>query len=605
MPRFSPAVLATFVAAALLAGAPSAGASASALSELKHSCPADYRAEGIQASFEPSRVNEALNGHFDLGHNFTPTLHPGTSWLKDPYHSANYRHRLYDLSWLDVLIWAYKDPKNRYSDSTQTGALNQARKLAWSFVRADRKGKVDKKTAWLDHVAARRAEYLAYIARVSACQGALSSSDAGAFLKELRRHDSFLRNVHSHIANHRLSVQMALAILGHQLPKERNFARAGREATTKFHKAFHQGFDEDSGVWLENSPGYFDYAIRLVDTWLGAVDPNDKDLLDARDKMQVALAWLTAPSGNEAQLGDTLLLPPQPEVGALASVQEGMWVAQRAGYVVVKDPRTGGYLVISSSFHTWHHKHADELGFELYDRFHRVVADTGKYDNTIPLYNRFETSARAHSTMTIDGQDFLWFWNQHKDKPKPYGSGIEATGQGNGWYGVLATNPLTQRQGVNHDRLFLYKPGVALIVYDMVHSDQRHSYTRYFQLGPDVTTTKVGPAALALSGAGSAGALTDWTDAQTAAADIVRGQKNPLAGWTYPAFRTAEPRDTVSWTSEGTDLNAAAAFSLAGHAAAVTNVSTPAGTLGSITLADATQVTVTRNNNSLQISAGG
>ena len=577
---------------------------ASARSLLSTGCPPAYRAEGTQPTFQPSRVTKALGGTFHLQHGFWAHVHPGMDWRKVHYHSDNYLHSLYDLSWLDALVWAYHDPKDRYSQALQVRALHRARDFAWDWVKAERAGNVRHTIAWSDRIVARRAEYISYVAKANACRGDLTRQQTKGFLAALTRYDRFLRNVHSQVDNHRLSVQMALAILGRQLPTGK-IARAGNQASRKFHRAFHHGLDESSGVWLENSPGYFSFALRLVSTWLGAVDSHDRDLLRARDKMGQALAWLTSTAGTEAQIGDTFLVPPIPQVGATAYSQNGLWVARHAGYAAVKDQATGGYLVVSASFHTWHHKHADDGSFELYDRNQRVVADTGEYDNTKARYQRFERSAAAHSVLTVDGQDFLWFWHKHRYKPKPYGSGVLAAGQGDGWYAILVTNPMLRRQGVVGDRLFLYNPTKALVVYDMARSQKRHRYTRYFQLGPTVTAapTKSG-ASLELQGAGTASTFDDWSDAPTGPAKMVRGREQPLAGWTYPALRHRQARDTVSWTSEAKDLHAAAIFALGGSQVGLSGVSSASG-LAQVGLSDGTRVDVTRSGHSLQVSAGG
>jgi hypothetical protein len=320
--------------------------------------------------------------------------------------------------------------------------------------------------------------------------------------------------------------------------------------------------------------------------------------------MYDALAWLTSTAGTEAQLGDTFWVPPIPEIGAISYGQNGLWVARRAGYAVVKDQATGGYLVVSASFHTWHHKHADDAGFELYDRNQRIVADTGVYDNTIGRYQRFARSAAAHSVLTVDGQDFLWFWHKHRDKPRPYGTGIQATGESAGWYAILATNPMLHRQGVDQERLFLYHPGLALIVDDMVRSKRTHRYTRYFQLGPDVSASKRSSSDLSLGGAGTASALQSWANARTSPAQVVRGRSHPLAGWTYPRLREKRPRDRVSWTTRARNMNAATIFALGGSQLGLGAVTQAGAGLAHLGLTNGSTVSVTRSGHTLHISVG-
>ena len=71
------------------------------------------------------------------------------------------------------------------------------------------------------------------------------------------------------------------------------------------------------------------------------------------------------------------------------------------------------------------------------------------------------------------------------DPSLAYGSGLIAAGEGEGWYAIEGRNRLLEGQGVDHQRLFLYRPGTALVIVDHVRSDVAHTYTRYLQLHPD------------------------------------------------------------------------------------------------------------------------
>jgi hypothetical protein len=217
-----------------------------------------------------------------------------------------------------------------------------------------------------------------------------------------------------------------------------------------------------------------------------------------------------------------------------------MRVFPNTGYAVVK---TGnGYFAVTSQFHNTDHKHADDLSFELFDG-RRTITDTGVYDKDIGRYRLFARSAEAHSTLTVDGQEW-------KLKPRSvYGSGITASGQGHGWYAVEGVNPLVRRQRVHHRRLFLYKPGTALIVIDRVRAKTRHRYTRYFHFGPGIELNREGKDRLGLTGGGPAALLE--TSGRVSA---VRGQDPPLQGFQFPAFRTRIPRWSAAYNTR--DRNA-------------------------------------------------
>lgn len=228
---------------------------------------------------------------------------------------------------------------------------------------------------------------------------------------------------------------------------------------------------------------------------------------------------------------------------------------RRSGYAVVKLPHS--YLGVKASFHFTTHKQGDDLNFELYDRGHRIVTDTGLYDYDFDRWEQYSRSSRAHSVLTVDGVDF-----PYDDQKLAYGSGIRATGRGAGWYAVLGTNPLLRLQGVRHRRLFLYRPGRALLVVDMVRAARRHVYRRYFQLGPDVNKRGRG-AGLALSAPGFRGSLRE--DGEPERRQATRGARHPISGWSFPDYRQRVPRWTVVYRSVAASANYLSTLGLDGR----------------------------------------
>jgi hypothetical protein len=188
-----------------------------------------------------------------------------------------------------------------------------------------------------------------------------------------------------------------------------------------------------------------------------------------------------------------------------------------------------------------------------------VVQDTGQYHKDRDRWFYFQRSPGAHSTLVVDGEQI------DSQAYPPYGSGIYAWGGPgeDGWYAVWARNPIVENRGVFHARLFLYKPGYALIVADAVVSNVLHGYRRNFQIGHQLTATQAGPELL-LSGRGFDGALTSHSSAGEGTLRTVRGQEEPLAGWYFPRFRKRIARTTASWQTAGQSVDHLATFSLDG-----------------------------------------
>jgi hypothetical protein len=117
---------------------------------------------------------------------------------------------------------------------------------------------------------------------------------------------------------------------------------------------------------------------------------------------------------------------------------------------------------------------------------------------------------------------------------------------------VLASNPLLADQGVAHQRLFLYRPGVALVVVDRARGPDVHSFQRRIQLAPGVGATADGDGVLGLEAPGFAGAVFDT--GSDAALALAEGAEDPLAGYMAADYREWEPRTTVELTNEGSGL---------------------------------------------------
>lgn len=518
-------------------------------------CPVDYRSEKASAY---SREEQLRALHWKLKvHRQVLEMRPPIDWQRNPYKSKAFEARLADLTFLDQLLYIYVSSPD-FAPPKKMRALVMAREIALHWIRAANAGKVTNET-WTDRVAARRSSVIAFIARAAACEDKLGRDAAQLMLSSIRRHGRYLRNPATYKpTNHGLSVDLALAALGRYLPQDKAIARGALRGERRYKRTFYGSFEPTDGVWLEHSMGYYDYAINLVDDYLRVVDPLDQSLRDARRRLATSLAWLTAPDEQMAQFGDTSLDKPQPEVRAEAAGQGGLWVAPKAGYAVVKDLTAGGWLAIASSYHSGVHKHSDELSFELYEAGVRVVQDTGQYHKDRDAYFDFQRSPSAHSTLIVDGKQ------PDSEDSTPYGSGIYAWGEGEGWYAVWAHNPVVgERYGVTHARLFLYKPGYALFVADAVLAPTPHSYTRFFQIGRKLDATQLGDG-VRLAGRGFKGALTSFTAFGPGKLELVEGQTDPRAGWTYPKFREERPRTTVSWRTNGGNLDHLATFSLAG-----------------------------------------
>jgi hypothetical protein len=180
-----------------------------------------------------------------------------------------------------------------------------------------------------------------------------------------------------------------------------------------------------------------------------------------------------------------------------------------------------------AGYHRRSHKQADELTFDLFEKGRRVIVEPGRHgDDPRPADSmRFPYESRSHSTLTVDDKSFDL-------TGVPYGSGLEAQGADAGWYAILGANELITSQGVDHERLFLYRPGDVLVIVDNLVSKRVHDYSRWLQIGPSLHASPRAKSQVGLRGSDGFRA-TIWDSGGPGDRPFVlhRGESDPYRGW--------------------------------------------------------------------------
>lgn len=485
-------------------------------------------------------------------------LEAPVDWLQDPYESKAFRGRLADLDWTEVLFFAYREG--------DLGALRQAKDLILDWIAEQpRKGAGTSDQAWQDKTIGDRVLHIAYLARAGACEGLLSDAELDTLADSIAEHADALADPRVYVpTNHGLYMDLALALLSQQLPGPEADGWA-ELAVKRYGRTFGRRIFEKEGFWLEHSAGYQVLLTNLLAKSLETPGFESPELEALLGQMREASGWLAMPDGQIPQFGHSdLTRAPR---FAEADDDRGLFFLPKTGWAVVKEP--GAYLSVTAMFHNTSHKQADDLSFDLFDEGLRVVSDTGLYNKDRNDYYEFAQSAQAHSTLTVDGETFPL------EEEDAYGSGLQAAGEGDGWYAILGHNPLLADAGVKHSRLFLYRPSEALVVADSVRADGERTYNRYFQLGPEVDARVLAgvtvlepageePAPVELSGSGFSGSVTSTASVGDQQLEEVRGQTDPLGGFTFPSFRERIARSTLDYSSEASDADYGVAFDLGG-----------------------------------------
>jgi hypothetical protein len=499
-------------------------------------CPPEYLLAGFDQKVPAEEIPQARqNSRFKISGRYVK-LEPPINWHMNPVKSQTFRNALVAMNWTQVLFKAYH--------GNDQGALAQARGVFFDFVRRQPKnGRNTVTGAWGSKRVGDRGAMLAYLIRASSCDGELPNAKAKRMLESLVVHGRTMMN-HAAPNNHGLVDAMSLAILATQMPFLNQAPEWRSEARRRFERILRKRIIGQEGFWLEHSSGYHFDITSLLERFLEMPGVSDPGLQALLGRMLNVAGWLIEPDERQVQFGDSNLSRPDDPFQQQAGNDNGLFALKRSGIAFVKG--AGSYLATMTSFFNDTHKHSDELTFDLFDDGHRIVSDTGQYHKDRDRWYAFTRSARAHSTLTVDGQAF------GRSRRHTYGGGVIAAGQGDGWYAIESRNPiLAKRSDVNVRRWLVFKPDVALFVVDRVRAKSGHRYERFFHLGPDIGIAPQG-GFVALSASGFAGRLRN-EGTRPAGLHTVRGDNKPLAGWTSPGFREKVARWTVSYRGRGRD----------------------------------------------------
>jgi hypothetical protein len=469
-------------------------------------------------------------------------------WRQDPHRSRTWRFELHTLAWL-------KEALARHDASGDLETLAVARDVVLDWARAHlRSADEPSEFAWYDMAVGLRAPYVGYVLRACLAEEMLDEGDAELLLEAAKRHGDELISGANYAAgsNHGLFQDEGLYLLARQLPTLPAAAAWRELALIRLRATLKATVSFEEGAHLEHSPAY-QFAILDLVARLAANVSELPELTGLLDRMRRTAAWQTTPAGRMAQLGDTDDLPAPRWARDAASGLSGMNSLVEAGQAFVRDGDS--YLAVSAGYHGPTHKHADDTGLLLIEGGQVILGDAGRWgyyeEEPDRLYAR---SAAAHNVLTVDGRDFEW------RTAEPYGSGLEATGENDGWYSVVIRNPLLAEQGVDHRRVLLYRPGETLLVLDGVRSQEEHEYTRRFHFGPGLAAERDGKRQISLSGGAVEATMIDV--GSTAKLSLERGNEEPRAGWTYPGDRERQTVWTATLRSRTTNANFATALGI-------------------------------------------
>lgn len=499
---------------------------------------------------------DEIRGHRFLVHDKEITLAPPIDWRLDPHQSRSWSYQLQAFTWLTPTLLTYADTGEREALAVALEIV-----LDWVSTHIDEPGE-DGEFAWYDMAVSQRAPTIAYVLRTGLWEEMLDHEQALALLRACNRHGVELADPDNYAAdhNHGLSQDEGLYLLAHQAPTL-PAARAWSElAVRRLRRTLSATICEREGCHLEHSTAY-QFAITRMISRLAETMSELPELPGLLERMRRATAWQMMPNGRLPQLGDTDDTVGDRWAAKAGSRLRGLEALSESGYAFVRSDDS--YLALSAAYHSSAHKHADGTGFVLFEGGEVLLGDAGRwgYYEEEPD-RRYARSAFAHNVLTVDDQDFGW------READPHDSGLLAAGEGDGWYAILATNPVYGRHGVEQRRLLLYRPRELLVVIDAVRAAESHDYARRFHLGPGFEARLDDAGHVTIEGRRIAATLMDLgTETEV---ELDRGRDEPSRlGWTYPADRERLPVWTATLRTHAADATMTAVLSLGDSAPSV------------------------------------
>lgn len=482
------------------------------------------------------------------------TLAPPIDWRQDPYGSRSWRYQLQALIWLTPAL-------RLYADTGEREALAVARDVVLDWVATHINEPRDKaELAWYDMAVAQRAPTIAYVLRAGLREEMLNHEQALALLRACNHHGVELADPSKYAAghNHGLFQDEGLYLLAHQVPTLPTARAWSTLAIRRLWRTLNATICEGEGCHLEHSSAYQFTITRMV-ARLATTMSELGELTGLLERMRRTTAWQIMPNGRLPQLGDTDDTAGDRWAAEAGSRLHGLEALPQSGYAFVREDDS--YLALSAAYHSSAHKHADDTGFVLYEGGEVLLGDAGRWGYYEEEHDRlYARSAFAHNLLTVDEQDLDW------RESEPHGSGLLATGEGNGWYAILATNPLYMQQDVEHRRLLVYRPAEILVAIDQVHAAEPHDYARRFHFGPGFEARLDDAGAIEIRGERIAAVLTDL-DAEV---DLDRARDKPTRlGWTYPADRERLPVWTATLRNRAADATMTAILTIGDSAPSV------------------------------------
>ena len=254
------------------------------------------------------------------------------------------------------------------------------------------------------------------------------------------------------------------------------------------------------------------------------------------------VGWCFLPDGREARIGDSEGIERQVSIpaGPIRHLPDNrsflVGALNKSGYAVIRTVDPQSMIFVMGMAHSYVHKHADDLSFELYEHGRMIFIDTGKFGyfrrNKMRHYVQ---SATAHNTISLLKQ---------RIGPKNVdltGSALSDTAIEDGVF--VVRGEVSRPSLFSQRREFFYDPGRFLVIRDHVQAEEKQDFVSSLHIAPDLLPVlRADGFDIELNRPDGA---TIGAQVSNATLDVERGRKDPLLGWYSPGYGRLEPTSTV------------------------------------------------------------
>ncbi|MGY8670943.1 MAG: heparinase II/III domain-containing protein, partial [Candidatus Poseidoniales archaeon] len=199
-------------------------------------------------------------------------------------------------------------------------------------------------------------------------------------------------------------------------------------------------------------------------------------------------------------------------------------------------------------YHSFAHKHSDDLSFVLSYGETDFLVDSGKYnfDEDDP-YRKYIRSTLAHNTITVDNVSYPI--NNSNDFGNPIVKNYYVS---NDFSFIQASHSLYD--GVEITRTLLFFSDGAIYIHDQIDSMEPHHYTQVFNVGSDVIVQENGNLGANLTSNLDGGKIFLKQLLPVEKSNGYFGSSEPISGWQSTTLNQLNPIQSLHYSKYGNSV---------------------------------------------------